>query len=340
MFMCYRLRNATITRMDRRLLAGNHGLTGALNMRLRTMTTKTSVANGVRTRVLPCKISGLRVFSTPNLTPCASLPRATILIGLFGRRRPRVYLVNTSIIKHSLNPHMSSTLRSKLATSYASLRVNPRRSGGTKGDCRGLLCRVHPTFKKGVITAVIGPRGHPRVTAMHDNIVGTRILTPSCGNRIIIRSITGCIPRARCIIGIVSHRMRGTGGGLGNTTVIVTKNCNVNDHRNFSVLCRLTTRLRTRINNDHTTISTKFYSRSLRVNRAKIAIHPGICVTYNVSNTVRRITNVGRDNVVVSIGDSPGTPVGAVTSCIVGKAIRRIIPGLVGCCGRGDGWER
>lgn len=334
--MCYRVRNAAITSIDLRLLAGNHGLTGRLNYRLRTVTTKANLTK-VRGRMLPCKMSGLRMFSTPNLFPCASLPRASVLIGLFGRRGPRVYLVNTAIVNHSLKPHMSSTLADKLATSYARLRVNARRSGGGNVACRGLLCRVHPTFNNGVITAVIGPRRHPRVTAIHRKIVGGRVLSRGCGNRIIGRSITGFIPRASCMIGIVSHRMRGTGRGLGNTPVIVTKNCNVKSGRNFSGLFRLTGRLRTRMNTDHTTISTNCTSRSHRVNRANMAIHPGLCVTYNVSKRVRRVTNVRSTNVVVSMGDSPGTPVGAVTSCIVGNAIRRIIPGLVGCCGGGSG---
>lgn len=334
--MCYRVRRNVITSMDLRLLAGNHSLTGRLGYTLRTMITKANLGS-VRGRVLPCKMSGIRVFSNGKLCPCASLPRASVLMGLFGRRRPRVYLVNTAIVNHSLNPHMSSTLADKLATSYASLRVNSRRSGGRKGACGGLLCRVHPTFNNGVMTAVIGPRRHPRVTAIHRNIVGGTVLSTSCGKRMVHRSMGGCITSASCMMGIVRHRMRGTGGGLGNSPVVVTNNCKMNSGRGFGLLFSLTGMLGTRMNTDHTTMSTNFVSRSHRVNRANIAIHPGLCVTYNVSKRVRRVTNVRRDNVVVSVGGSPRTPVGAVTSCMVGNSVRRIIPGVVGCCGRGSG---
>lgn len=254
--MCYRMRNAAITRMSRRLLAGNHGLTGRRNIRLRTVITNANVGNRMRSRVLPCNMSGLFIFSTRNLFPCASTPRASVLIGLFGRRGPRVTLVNTAIVNHSLNPHISSSLADNLATSYARLRVNSCSSGGDNGRCRNLLCRVHPTFNNGVITAVMGPRRHPRVTAIHSNMVRGDVCRNRYGGRIICPRMDGCIPTRSFMMGMLSRRMRTTGRGLGNSTVIMTNNCNMKDGRNFSRLFRLTRLLRNRMNTSHTTMST------------------------------------------------------------------------------------
>ncbi len=247
MFICLRVGSNRITSIDLRLLAGNHSLTSGLNYGLRTVNVNCRLS-GITSCIFPCNISHLILTSSGHLGCCAALPRADVVIGLFGRRRPRVTLVNTASINHSLKPHISSSLFDKLATSYAVLRVNRCRSGGTNGRCSGLLCRVHPTFNNGVMTAVIGPRYHPRVTAIHRNIVGGRVCSTSRHNRVAGLSISGCISSASFIIRMVRHRVRGSGLGVGNTPVIITNNCKVNDTRNFGVLCRLTSILNNRIN--------------------------------------------------------------------------------------------
>lgn len=254
-FVCTRRISGRVDPVTFRLLNGTGSLTTGLRARMATILVNCGIT-GLTSRLTGCNTSGIVIVSGPILRACEARPCARTLTTTVGRCGPRVVLINTATVNHSLNPHISTEINANLATSYAILRVNSfplgPLPGGRRG--RGRLLVAHPTFNNGAVTAVTYPSGHPRVTAIHPNIV--RGVTPirGTGTRIVrfgprLRRGGYCI-RVLRIIGSIRAII-----SVRRTGVLISNNHNINDGRGFGLLRRLTRTLNNAISYSETIIS-------------------------------------------------------------------------------------
>lgn len=266
-----------------------------------------------------CRRRNFRNFHTSY---CASTITSYVTTG-----GPDSILVKTATLKHSFTPELSAEFRAKLATSYAALSVH---SGAS-------VVRVEPTFNKGVVTRVKVAGSEPRFTAIHCGIVsGTRGMGGP-RNRIIMYPMGRGVTSSE--VGVLSSEIVSGIGDLRRRSILMMTNHNIQGRGSIRVYQRLTSTLNKRLTFAHPVMRGKFKSITRRVKLSKEAIHPGLVVAYNMSNTVRFASYVAKSSYVMTVGGSPRTRVFGITSCYVISSLCRIMPRLARLVGgQGRSW--